>query len=519
VSALSNATELSTTTELAGTTASGIRKLTLTGTPGSPCAVGSVIALKLVVTGGVSVLGKFQYAAKEGAKYGVWQDLGPFDVQFTGTWTPQTVGSYQLRAVVKDGANGTEIPSKALVYVAKPPVSQVNLSASPASPQNFGRKITLVARAIDGISPSYLFRAKKDGGEWYALQTDYSKSNTFTWTPQDAGNYVLQVWAKEKGCEQYNAASHEVDYVINPGPSPTVKLTASKSQIALGQRVTLTWTSTGANRVVAQGTNIATETTSGKLSVTPTTTTTYRIAIAGPAGTASAEQTIIVCGIPTQFAGEYLGTAESRNPLVTGLSDVDCFQGSIRTDGYVSLIAYGQFGAIRLNGAVQANGTFTATGHNTRATITMNGTWEDTNGFGQASGILSLVGTDPRDPHLTYGSWEIAQVKGRAAWVGAYHSGWASGQAEGIMHPKFSADGKLTIAGEFTVFGRTYRYTATGGVSATGSIVATGSVAGQNLWLFGHTDQIPPVDDFNASGSWSTSDLTMGTWEISAPPF
>src|SRR5262245_65485872 len=72
------------------------------------------------------------------------------------------------------------------------PSCTVTLAPSDNSPL-VGERVTWTATADDcGATPVYRFSAATHGGAFHVVR-DFSPSNTFTWTPMQAGSYDIQV--------------------------------------------------------------------------------------------------------------------------------------------------------------------------------------------------------------------------------------------------------------------------------------------------------------------------------------
>jgi hypothetical protein len=86
----------------------------------------------------------------------------------------------------------------------------------------------------------------------------------------------------------------------SPLPKPTVSISASPSSIIIGQSVTLSWSSTNATSCAASGDWSGTKATSGKETVTPSTTgsKTYSLSCSGAGGTGSASASVTVTSPP-----------------------------------------------------------------------------------------------------------------------------------------------------------------------------------------------------------------------------
>src|SRR5215813_7167834 len=77
------------------------------------------------------------------------------------------------------------------------PSCTLSLVPSEAAPQLVGERITWTATATDcGAVPVYQFSAAPHGGAFHVLR-DFSRANTFTWTPMQEGSYDIEVTVKD----------------------------------------------------------------------------------------------------------------------------------------------------------------------------------------------------------------------------------------------------------------------------------------------------------------------------------
>jgi len=82
-----------------------------------------------------------------------------------------------------------------------------------------------------------------------------------------------------------------------PAPAPTISLNASPSAIERGESSTLSWRTGNASEVTISG-GIGTVSPTGRRTVTPDASTTYRATASGPGGVADAEARITVTAPP-----------------------------------------------------------------------------------------------------------------------------------------------------------------------------------------------------------------------------
>ena len=113
-----------------------------------------------------------------------WQPLQAYSLSDTYLWTPATAGSYLLAATARDSIVGDEVQSLVWYTVLSPPLSAVDLTISPTSPQEANTKMTLTAAATGGTEVQYQFWVYNPSvtPAWSQLQS-YSATPTCCWTP------------------------------------------------------------------------------------------------------------------------------------------------------------------------------------------------------------------------------------------------------------------------------------------------------------------------------------------------
>ena len=112
-----------------------------------------------------------------------------------------------------------------------------------------------------------------------------AEAQTFEWSV---------VYTVHTGATKAAAANrYALTYVAAPPATPTASLTASPSSITQGNSSVLTWSST--NATSCAGTGFATgNATSGSVSVSPNSTTSYTVTCTGPGGSANQSRTVTV---------------------------------------------------------------------------------------------------------------------------------------------------------------------------------------------------------------------------------
>ena len=183
----------------------------LTANLTSPQTPGTTVTLTGQGSGGTAPYSFKWWVQKDGGAWTLLQDWTASPV----TWTPTQSGNYVVgvwgrsSGATADLAQGVgTLPfmvaaaTSASLAAAPPPPSSgtaitfASLSASASSPRATGTAVTFTASGTGGLSP-YAFKwwVQKDGGTWTMVQ-DWSTSATWTWTPAQAGNYVIGVWGR-----------------------------------------------------------------------------------------------------------------------------------------------------------------------------------------------------------------------------------------------------------------------------------------------------------------------------------
>jgi hypothetical protein len=126
-----------------------------------------------------------------------------------------------------------------------PPLTAVNLTASPAPPKPVGTAVTLTATPTGGVNVDFRFRVGYvAGGVWtWSVLREWGAGRTCAWTPTVARTYTLQVYAREAGTTTTFLKS--IGYTVTP-PLTAVALAASPGSPQLANTaITLTATPTG----------------------------------------------------------------------------------------------------------------------------------------------------------------------------------------------------------------------------------------------------------------------------------
>ena len=183
----------------------------------SPCPQYAVIHFDAVPTGGSNV--EYSYSVYNGA---AWQLLRDYSPESTYSWSSDEPGTYTIQVSAREkGATTTVTDSLQYVITQAQLLTGIALNTSLSSPQPAQTRMLLTAFATNGIQVVYRFEVH-NGTDWITLRGDHL-SDSCSWTPQVAGNYLLRVTAYESGEAQTYTA--DIPFTISlPGPLASVAL-------------------------------------------------------------------------------------------------------------------------------------------------------------------------------------------------------------------------------------------------------------------------------------------------------
>jgi len=196
--------------------------VTLTATPPSPQVKGTQVTLTAAGKGGS---GSYEYKYIISSDGGVtYSTLSAYSPSSTFTWDTSAVsaGNYVIVVYVRNAGSPALMEAKnSLTYsvVTTPPATGVTFTASPASPQVKGTKVTLSASGQGGSGTyEYKYGISTDGGATYTALTPYSLTSTFTWDTStvNAGSYILRAYVRNAGSPALVEASRTMSYSVTP---------------------------------------------------------------------------------------------------------------------------------------------------------------------------------------------------------------------------------------------------------------------------------------------------------------
>ena len=167
--------------------------------------------------------------------------------------------------------------------LAAEPLSVTGIKANKTTAST-GESITWTATATGGTGTlQYYFIVYKDGTK--VKTRAYSTTNTFSYTPTEAGTYKVRVYVKDAGDAKVNKLSAAITVTSGSAAPVISSIKANKTSAATGE--TITWTATAAGGtgtlqyyfiVYKDGTKVKTRaySTANTFSYTPTEAGTYK---------------------------------------------------------------------------------------------------------------------------------------------------------------------------------------------------------------------------------------------------
>ena len=158
----------------------------------SPQEAGKTIRLSMAAKGEGTVNYRF-VAIKDGAT----SLVRGYKATSYVDWTPTEAGNYTIYFKAKD-STGKEV-SKTMNYEITKPADALTINsikASVASPQKVGTAVKFTTDAVSNGSIKYKYWICDPAGDWSLLR-GYGVKNYVTWTPSQAGTYVIFVDVKD----------------------------------------------------------------------------------------------------------------------------------------------------------------------------------------------------------------------------------------------------------------------------------------------------------------------------------
>ena len=203
---------------------------------------------------------------------GGWSGTEP--ISGSTSVSPASTTTYTLSCT----GSGGSARASATVTVTATPAPTVTLTANPTQIASGGNS-TLSWTSTNASTCTA-------GGGWSGTKPTSGSASV---APANTTNYVLSCTGI--GGSTQTAAS----VTVTTASAPTVTLTASPAQIRGGQQSTLTWSSTNTSTCTASGGSWSgSEPVSGSTTVSPRSTTTYKLSCTGAGGSVEATATVRV---------------------------------------------------------------------------------------------------------------------------------------------------------------------------------------------------------------------------------
>lgn len=189
---------------------------TLTGTPASPQAPGTVVSLNATgaCSGSATPEFHFLYKRQDQTAYTELAPYGPSPVSWNTTGLPS--GTYNLWVQIRGAGNASSAEGNAYLnyLLSSTSCGSVTSSASPASPQLPGTSVSINAAATcSGGQPEYTFYYRGPSDSAYQLIRGYGTSATAAWNTLglSPGTYSLLTQVRAVG----NASAAEASSYLN----------------------------------------------------------------------------------------------------------------------------------------------------------------------------------------------------------------------------------------------------------------------------------------------------------------
>jgi hypothetical protein len=180
-----------------------VPSVTLAASPTLPQQAGTAITWTAAANGGTPPL---QYAFYlYTAATNTWMQTRAYSTTNTWVWTPSQTGTYTVQVWVRNNGSVAAYDAWAgsgsfTITSSGGPLIISSFSATPLPPQKAGTTMVWTAMATGGVAPlQYALYLYSSSTNSWTLAQAYSTSNTWSWTPAQAGTYEVQVWVRNNG--------------------------------------------------------------------------------------------------------------------------------------------------------------------------------------------------------------------------------------------------------------------------------------------------------------------------------
>ncbi|MDE7431987.1 MAG: starch-binding protein [Lachnospiraceae bacterium] len=177
---------------------------------------------------------------------GAWSVLQDYSSNSVYTWSAGSTGNRKFYVDIKDG-NGTVVRSNAISVSTSNTASELKITGrASAASVSVGTNVTFTGTATGGsgsYSYSYIMH-NKDTNDWYRF-SDFTGSNTLTWTASSAGNREFFVEVKDSTGKVVRSTAMNVSVISSNPLSVTGR--ASATMVSVGTNVVFVGMATGGN--------------------------------------------------------------------------------------------------------------------------------------------------------------------------------------------------------------------------------------------------------------------------------
>jgi hypothetical protein len=166
-----------------------------------------------------------------------WKVVQDYSVSASYSWTPTVAGSYAIWVCARDASSSFGSEASAWMpfdVLENRPVAFVEIAADKTSPALLATvgRVLFTAHAAGGSGKyeyQFWLKGPSTGNAWKMVQ-DYGISDSVTWTPAQAGHYLLWLYARNAGSPASREAAKWTFFdVVDKPPVRSVTLTANKT--------------------------------------------------------------------------------------------------------------------------------------------------------------------------------------------------------------------------------------------------------------------------------------------------